>query len=115
MKTIVVGYDESDPSHRALERAATLATAYDARLIVTSVARATEEKRRTVAPPPRDYAEDLAHARAYLEDRGVRASYVAAEGEPARMIATVAEQHGADLIVVGTREAGLVERVQEPS
>ena len=37
MKTIVVGYDASEPSQRALARAASLAGAYDAKLIVTSV------------------------------------------------------------------------------
>ena len=37
MGSIVVGYDESDPSERALERAAELARLYEAPLVVTSV------------------------------------------------------------------------------
>lgn len=45
----------------------------------------------------------------------MRAEYVAAEGEPTRMIASVADELDADLVVVGTREAGFVERIAHPS
>jgi len=38
MQTIVVGYDHTDPSKHALERAAQIATAFGATLVVTSVA-----------------------------------------------------------------------------
>ena len=117
MKTILVGYNESEPSLRALDRAASLADAFEARLIVTNVAHRGDRSGRPVdpAPAPRDFAGELAPARAYLEDRGVGAEYVAAEGEPARMIAAVADELDADLVVVGTREAGLAERIAHPS
>jgi hypothetical protein len=40
MTTIVLGYDGTDESDRALERAAAIAGAYGARLVVTNVATA---------------------------------------------------------------------------
>jgi nucleotide-binding universal stress UspA family protein len=114
MKTIVVGYDESEPAKRALERAAELATAFGAKVIVTSVARMVVG--RGVGPvdpvdPPELHREELQHAAAFLAERGIEGEYDIALGEPADHIVDLAEKRGADLIVVGTREPGLIERM----
>lgn len=100
MKTILVGYDDSAPSQRALERGAELAKLYGARLVVTTVV-------PVVVPnaPPQESAEPP------LADLGVEAELVEAIGEPAEAIVEVAEQQSADLVVVGTREPSLVERL----
>ena len=120
MRTILVGYDLTDPSKRALERAAALAGVFDARLIVTSVVPGRRrEIRDAIAVDPADRSEprsdELAHARAYLDAQGVKAGYVRATGEAARMITEVADVHDADLIVLGTRAPGLPEAVVRPS
>lgn len=106
MKTIVLAYNDTDSSDRALERAAELAGLYGARLVVTSIVPVLVGAER----PPEPSAElQLAHAR--LADLGVDAEIVEAVGEIAEAIVEVAVTRNADLIVVGTREPSQVERL----
>jgi len=141
METIVVGYDSSDASKRALERAAELAEALRARLVVVSVSRSSHLSATVPVPVPervlvpgpaggamspvpilpepesaRPDATELAQrqleqARMTLARRQVEAEYVAEVGTPAERLLEVADRHDADLLVVGSREHGLVERL----
>jgi nucleotide-binding universal stress UspA family protein len=115
MKTIVVGYDETEPANRALDRAAELAEAFSAKLIVTSVAPVLVSTRASGAidptDPPEQHVAELAHAADRLRGRTVDAEYQAAVGEPAETIVQLAEERHADMIVVGTREPGVLERL----
>jgi nucleotide-binding universal stress UspA family protein len=111
MKTIVVGYDETEPSKRALERAADLAEAFGSRVIVTSVSAGRSAGPIDPTDPPAKHAEELEHAHAYLAGRNIATELQPALGEPADTIVEVAEQAGATLIVVGTREPNVLERL----
>lgn len=114
MKTIVLGYDDSDPAKRALERAAELARPFGAKVIVTSVARLLVG--RGVGPidpvdPPDEHRRELMQAAGFLAEHGIEGEYDLALGDPAEHIIELAEERGADLIVVGTREPSLLERL----
>lgn len=116
MKTIVVGYDDSEASKRALERAAQLAKAFESTLVITSVAPViiTPTARSTGGDPGETFADHLAElsvARSYVDSQGLRAEYVEASGHPGESILAVAREHTADMIVVGTREPGLLARL----
>ena|SRR5436305_3886520 len=116
MSTIVVGYDQTPGSQRALERAATLAKALGSKLVVTSVTPLMVSIGRSGGPtdptdPPERHAEELAAARRYLEAQGIEADYQPAVGEPADALVQLADQVSAEMIVIGTREHGLAQRL----
>jgi nucleotide-binding universal stress UspA family protein len=116
MKTIVVGYDASEPAERALKRAAEVAKAFGARVVVASVAPALAPAAHGIGPidpadPPEAHREQLRQAAAVLSEHGVEAELQPALGDPADLLVDIVEQHGADLLVVGTREPGVVARL----
>ena len=127
MQQIVVAYDGTEPAKRALERGADIAKAFDAKVIVTSVAALLHSGPRAdqqfeLHSPPgsepeiqrdslADHVAELADATAFFAERGIEAESVPVSGDPASAIVSLAERRNADLVVVGTREAGLAERV----
>ena len=115
MKTIVLGYDDTDPSKRALERAAALAKAFGSQLVVTSVAGLmTPAPRGGELDPlemPEAHREELGHAVEALTAQGLSVTTQLAVGDAAEAIVQVAEEVDADLIVVGTREHSFIGRM----
>lgn len=118
---IVAATDGSDQSLRAANAAAALARTNDAQLYIVTVVRPPEGWWGIVgAPPP---AESLGNAladaqRVVLEKTvqavdlsGVRYETVEEVGDPANQLAAFAESRDADLLVIGQRGAGLVERI----
>ena len=124
IETILVGYDGSRPAERALERAAELAGLAGARVIVVSVG--------TIDPVVGAGAFGLAYplpisvgereaedvwrehrerVEALLREQGVEHEFVTSLGPADEEIVAQAEHRGADLIVVGTREPGFLQRL----
>lgn len=120
MKRILVAYDDTGPARRALERATELAKAFDSEIIVTSVAPLLVGSPRAGGPvdptdSPTHHAEELERAGAFLREQGLTPELVTATGDPAGAIAMLADERDVDLVVVGTREPGLVERIMRHS
>lgn len=113
MKSIVLGYDDTETAKRALDRTAELAQAFGARVTVVSVAPVLVGAAHGIGPidpvePPELHREQLNIARAELSRRGVDAASQLALGDPADTILDIAESAAADLIVVGSGHASFV-------
>lgn len=116
MKTIVLGYDDSESAMRALTRVTELAKTFDASVAVVSVASVLVPAAHGIGPfdpvdPPEFHEEQLGHAKAVLDELGIVAEYDLGVGDPADVIVAAAEERNADMIVVGTNEPGLISRL----
>lgn len=116
MKTIVVGYDQTEPAKRALDRAVELAQAFGSKLIITSVAPLLAPVGRGIGSvdpvdSPDVHRAELEHVRTQLAGTDVDVELQPAVGEPAETIVQLAEERNADLIIVGTREPNVLERL----
>jgi nucleotide-binding universal stress UspA family protein len=116
VKTILLAYDDTEPSRRALDRAASLAEAFGSRVLVTSIASLVHSSPRSVTQIDRGggvgtHTDEVRQAQTMLEERGIDAESVTAVGDPASAIAQLAEDRHADLVVIGTRGVGPVQRL----
>jgi nucleotide-binding universal stress UspA family protein len=113
MDRIVVGYDGSDHSRKALERAADIADG--ATLAVVSSVHVEGFLGGGISPIDPAEADArrkaLDEAREYLEGRGVKGEYIEGNGNPADVLTDEAKESGADLIVVGTHGRNATKRL----
>jgi nucleotide-binding universal stress UspA family protein len=113
MKHILVGFDGSPNSNRALEEALDVAQA-DTRITVVAAAQAPPppgQELPTGAEGLEERARELENARRRLVEQGRDAEVVAVSGAPADVLVAEAEKRGVDLIVVGRRGLTGAERL----
>ena len=103
---ILLAYNDSEASNRALDRAGQLAKLYDAKLVVTSVTPIAVGEAPDMAP-----GAELRRAEELLRAQDVEPELVEAVGDIALAIVEAADKHNAGLIVIGTREPSQVERM----
>ncbi len=129
MKTILVGYDGTRSAERALNRAGELAKAFESTILVVSVAPPAPLPSTGAfgllpyyEPTPVSLSSSVQANEALWQQHRDRVQalfagldlaveFVGVIGTPAEEIVQLAARQDADLIVVGTREPGFLERL----
>jgi nucleotide-binding universal stress UspA family protein len=121
VETIAVGTDGSETAGKAVDFAIDMAERYGSRLVIASsyepVAEDRLAKEQKEAPqeiqwsinPMEDVESILRDVEEKAQERGIKAVSEARQGSPADVLCDIAEQHGADVIVVGNK--GMQRRV----
>lgn len=114
-RRILLCYNDSAEAKRALERVAEIAAAVPSEVTVVNVAEPTYQTGPFAGGV--DPVEAQAHSRLLetakwmLSDRGIGAATLNLTGAPAESILDAARETGADLVVVGSRQRSVVQRL----
>jgi nucleotide-binding universal stress UspA family protein len=95
IRTVVVGSDGSETAAVAVSAAVDLAAAFTAALHVVSAYRSPDERPGALTA--------LAGAEANIRSRALQAECHAREGDAVTVLVEIAEEHDADVIVVGSK------------
>jgi nucleotide-binding universal stress UspA family protein len=121
MQTVVAGVDGSEGGERAAKVAADIARKWGARLLLVTVVRTPEGWWGIGGAPPTPEAlstaliegqqQILDETEAMLDLDGMDYETVEELGDPVNRLMAVCEDNDADLLVIGRRGAGVMERV----
>jgi nucleotide-binding universal stress UspA family protein len=115
LETIAVGTDGSATATKAVEFALDMAERYDARVVFISSYRPVSESRlrkeQKDAPqelqwslnPAEDVEATLRDVEELADQRGLKWTSEAREGDPADVLVDLAEEHSADVLVIGNK------------
>jgi nucleotide-binding universal stress UspA family protein len=121
LQTIAGGTDGSTTATKAVEFALDLAERYDAKVVIISSYKPVSEARlrheQKDAPdelqwslnPAEDVEATLRDVEEMADKRGLKWTSEAREGNPADVLVDLAEEHGADVLVIGNK--GMQRRV----
>ena len=114
ISTVAVGTDGSETASEAVQQAAEFARRFDAKLVLLSAFKTD--------PPPPDAGETqwsyspaarlrglLARIEEEMKEQGVECTTLVDEGDPADVLVRLAEECGADVLVIGNK--GMQRRV----
>lgn len=112
-KTVLFPVDQSRETREAADVVVNIVQTYKSRLILLSVlaesAPEAESPHPEKALSPEAIAELLQTAKALFQEQGIESETMTKAGMPAFTICDVADEVGADLIIMGCRGLGLTE------
>jgi nucleotide-binding universal stress UspA family protein len=111
ISTVAVGTDGSGTASEAVQAAADLARRYDAKLVLLSAFQdkagsgrgRTDAELQWAVSPSAQVREILARSESELQRDGIDCSTRVDEGDPAEVLVRLAEECGADLLVIGNK------------
>jgi len=116
MQRILLAYDGTDAARTALDTAATFATTFGASITVVSVVPVHPGRSPMDPWDDRDaHAQELREAAGLLRERDVTFDLIEPLGDVPRTIERIADEGAYDVIVVGSRNLGPVERLLQGS
>lgn len=105
-KTVLFPIDQSREAREAADLVASVVKTYNSRLVILSVVEQTSPE-TDVMSSVEAVAKLLQGAKALFSQQGIEAEMVEREGMPSFTICDVADEIGADLIIMGCRGLGL--------
>ncbi|WP_448598802.1 universal stress protein [Thermoleptolyngbya sp.] len=113
-ETVLFPVDQSRESREAADVVANVVKTYGSRLVILSVVESLDEGKATTKADlemtsPEAIAELLKNAKALFTEQGLDAEVMERAGKPAFTICDVADEIGADLIIMGCRGLGLTD------
>jgi nucleotide-binding universal stress UspA family protein len=113
LSTVAVGTDGSATASKALEAAVEIAQRFDAKLVVLSAFQGSDDRPRGVHRGSEELQwefdndarvrEMLSRTEQELRQRKIDCTTLVDEGDPAEVLVRLAEECGADLLVIGNR------------
>jgi nucleotide-binding universal stress UspA family protein len=110
-KTVLFPIDQSRETREAVEVVINLVQKYGSRLVLLSVVEESSPEAANADPmmSPEAVAKLLQDAQTLFSQQGIPAEVLEKQGKPAFTICDVADEIGADLIIMGCRGLGLTE------
>lgn len=109
-KTVLFPIDQSREAREAADVVVNVVQTYKSRLVLLSVVEPTTDgESKDPMQSPEAVAKLLENAKAVFEQQSIPTEVIEREGKPAFTICDVADEVGANLIIMGCRGMGLTE------
>ncbi|MTJ09135.1 MULTISPECIES: universal stress protein [unclassified Anabaena] len=110
-KTVLFPIDQSREAREAADLVTKVVQQFSSRLVLLSVVEepAPDAPAEDAMMSPEAVAKLLENAQALFQQQGIKAEVIEKQGNPAFTICDVADEVGADLIIMGCRGLGLTD------